>query len=218
MLKKEIDPDWIDRHAEIPEKVIQSLANLGVLGMTIPKEFGGLGMSQNAYCRTAEAISKRCGSTALFINAHQSIGLKALLLFGTKEQRQRWLAPLAKGEALAAFALTEPHAGSDASGVETRAVFDPKKNVYILNGKKQWITNGGLAKVLTVMAQTSVDTPNGPQDKITAFLVTPDMPGFKVTASSLEKVGMRGSKTSQSGISKYGSSCCQHFRADRGRA
>ena len=195
LAEKEIDPDWIDRHAEIPEKLIQALAKLGVLGMTIPQEFGGLGMSQYAYCHTTEAIAKRCGSTALFINAHQSIGLKALLLFGTEEQHRRWLSPLAKGEALAAFALTEPHAGSDASGVETRAVYDPQKNVYILNGQKQWITNGGLAKVLTVMAQTEVKTPAGIQDKITAFLVTPDMPGFKIMDPSLEKVGMRGSKT-----------------------
>ncbi len=192
---KDIDADWIDRHAEIPEKTIRSLAEHGVLGITIPKEFGGLGLSQNAYCHAVEVIAKRCGSTALFINAHQSIGLKALLLFGTEEQRKRWLIPLAKGKALAAFALTEPHAGSDASGVETRAVYDPVKNVYILNGKKQWITNGGIAQVLTVMAQTSVETPQGKQDKITAFLVTPDMPGFKVTDPALEKVGMRGSKT-----------------------
>ena len=195
LAEKEIDPDWIDRHAEIPENVVKALAKLGVLGMTIPKQYSGLGMSQYAYCHIAETIAKHCGSTALFINAHQSIGLKALLLFGTDAQKERWLVPLAKGEALAAFALTEPNAGSDASGVETRAVFDPVKNSYIINGKKQWITNGGLAKVLTVMAQTTIDTPHGKQDKITAFLVTPDMPGFKVTAPALEKVGMRGSKT-----------------------
>ena len=156
LVQKEIDPDWIDRHAEIPDNVIHALANLGVLGITIPKQYGGLGLSQYAYCRSMEAVAKRCGSTALFINADQSIGLKALLLFGTEDQKRR-LTSLAKGEALAAFALTEPNAGSDASGVETRAVYDPAKNAYIINGKKQWITNGGIAKILTVMAQTSVD-------------------------------------------------------------
>ncbi len=142
--EKEINPDWIDRNAELPETVINGLGQLGVLGMTIPEEYCGLGMSQYAYCRVAEVLARRCGSTALFVNAHQSIGLKALLLFGTDEQRKRWLPSLAKGESIAAFALTEPNAGSDASGIETRAVFDPQKNVYRLNGKKQWITNGGI--------------------------------------------------------------------------
>lgn len=191
----EINGDWIDRHAQIPDAVIQGLGRLGVLGMTILKQYGGLGMSQYAYCRTVEILARHCGSTSLFVNAHQSIGLKALLLFGTDQQKQRWLPPLAKGEQFAAFALTEPNAGSDAGGVETTAVFDPQKNRYIINGKKQWITNGSIAKILTVMAQTEVDTPTGKQNKITAFLVTPDMPGFKVTAEALEKVGMRGSKT-----------------------
>lgn len=190
-----IDPVWIDRHAEIPPSVITGLAQLGVLGMTVPKESGGLGMSQHAYCKATEIISGRCASTALFVNAHQSIGLKALLLFGTKEQKEKWLIPLAKGEKLAAFSLTEPNAGSDAAGVETRATFDAEKNVYRINGRKQWTTNGSVAHVLTVMAKTEVETPQGKQDKVTAFLVTPDMPGFKVTAAALEKVGMRGSKT-----------------------
>lgn len=191
----QIDPDWIDRHSEIPPSVIQGLAQLGVLGMTVPKDEGGLGLSQYAYCKANEIIAGRCAATALFVNAHQSIGLKALLLFGTKEQKQRWLVPLAKGEQLAAFSLTEPNAGSDAAGIETRAVFDPSKNSYRINGKKQWTTNGGIAGVLTVMAKTEVETPEGKKDKVTAFLVTPDMPGFKVTAGALEKVGMRGSKT-----------------------
>lgn len=193
--EKEIDPVWIDRNAKIPDSVMQGLGKLGVLGMTIPKEYGGLGMSQYAYCRAAELLAKRCASTALFVNAHQSIGLKALLLFGTEEQRKRWLPPLAKGECIAAFSLTEPNAGSDASGIETRAVFDPQKNVYIINGRKQWTTNGSIAEVLTVMAKTEVETPAGKQDKVSAFLVTPDMPGFKVTEPALEKVGMRGTKT-----------------------
>lgn len=194
--EKNIDPVKIDRQAMIPSQVIEGLGSLGVLGITIPRIYGGLGMSQYAYCRAVEALSRRCGSTALFVNAHQSVGLKALLLFGTHEQRARWLAPLAKGEQIAAFSLTEPNAGSDANGIETRAVLDPVRNVYRINGKKQWTTNGSFADILTVMARTEIDTPQGKQDKITAFLVTPDMPGFKVTATSLEKVGMRGTKTS----------------------
>lgn len=193
--QKQIDGDLIDRNKLIPESVIKGLGDLGMLGLTIPKEFGGKGMSQYAYCRANETIARYCSGTALFVNAHQSIGLKALLLFGTPKQKDRWLEPLATGAQLAAFALTEPNAGSDAAGVETRAVYDPVKKVYRINGQKQWITNGAIAGVLTVMAKTEVETPHGKEDKVTAFLVTPDMPGFKVKAEALEKVGMRGTKT-----------------------
>lgn len=193
--KENINPDWIDRNATIPDAIIQGLSDMGILGMTVPPEYGGLGMSQNAYCRATEILASHCGSTALLVNVHQSIGLRALLLFGTPKQRSRWLPPLSRGEVLAAFSLTEPNAGSDASGVETTAVLDPNRNVYLINGKKQWTTNGSIAGVLTVMAQTEIDTPQGRQKKITAFLVTPDMPGFKITNPSLEKVGMRGTKT-----------------------
>ena len=194
-LDQSLNPDQIDRQAEIPQAVIDGLGKLGILGMTIPQEYGGLGMSQYAYCRAAEEIAKRCGATALFVNAHQSIGLKALLLFGTEEQKKKWLPPLAKGEALAAFSLTEPNAGSDANGVQTKAVFNPQSNTYTIQGRKQWTTNGAIAKMLTVMAKTEVETPKGKEEKVTAFIVTPDMPGFTVLDPALEKVGMRGSKT-----------------------
>ncbi len=192
---KEIDPDWIDRHGEIPASVISGLTKLGVMGMTVSKELGGLGMSQQAYCKVAELLAGRCASTSLFVSVHQSIGLKALILFGTPKQRERWLGPLARAEKIAAFSLTEPNAGSDASGVETRAVYDPVKNVYRITGRKQWTTNGSVAQILTVMAKTEIDTPKGKQDKITAFLVTSDMPGFKVAVPALEKVGHRGTRT-----------------------
>lgn len=192
---QKIDAKKIDREAKIPDEVIQGLADLGVLGMSVPKAFGGLGMSQYAYCRTTEELARRCGSTALFVNVHQSIGMRALLLFGTDKQKERWLPSLARGEKFAAFSLTEPNAGSDANGVETRAVFIPEKNVYRINGIKQWTSNGSIADVLTVMAKTEVDTARGKELKVTAFLVTPDMPGFQVTARSLDKVGMRGTWT-----------------------
>lgn len=191
-IKEKIDPVAIDRNAQIPDEVLKGLGNLGILGMTIPMEYGGLGLSQYAYCKAVEMLAYTCASTALFVNAHQSVGLKALLLFGTEEQKQKWLPPLAKGEQYAAFSLTEPNAGSDAAGIETRAVFDPEKNVYRITGKKQWTTNGSIAGVLTVMAKTKI----GDADKITAFLVTPDMEGFKIIDRSLDKVGMRGSWTS----------------------
>lgn len=195
-MDQNLDPKQIDEQEHIPEKVIEGLARLGVLGMTVPKKFSGLGMTQTAYCQITEKIAQRCNSTALLINAHQSIGLRALLLFGTEEQQNRWLPELAKGETLAAFSLTEAHAGSDASGIETRATYIPEKNVWRLNGRKQWTTNGSIAGVLTVMARTEIDTPQGKQDKITAFLVTPNMPGFKIQEAALKKVGMRGTKTS----------------------
>jgi acyl-CoA dehydrogenase family protein 9 len=191
----QIDPVRIDKEAKIPDEVIKGLSSLGVLGMTVPKEFGGLAMSQNAYCRTIETLARRCGSTALFVSVHQSIGLKALLLYGTEEQKRQWLPSLARGDILAAFSLTEPNAGSDANGIETKAVFDPKKNVYRLNGLKQWTTNGSIAGVLTVMAKTEVKTNLGIKEQVTAFLVTPDMPGFKVRDRSLEKTGFRGTWT-----------------------
>lgn len=191
-----IDPDKIDRQADIPLPLIRELGSLGLLGMTIPKEHGGLGFSHHTYCKAEELLARRCASTALFVNAHQSIGLKGLLLFGTEEQKKRYLPKLASGELIAAFSLTEPNAGSDAAGVQTRATYDPARKVYRLNGIKQWTTNGSIAGLLTVMAQTEMDTPQGKKDKITAFLVTPDMPGFKVRDAALEKVGMRGTRTS----------------------
>lgn len=194
-LDKELDPERIDKEASIPAKLIDALAHLGILGLTIPTAHGGLGLPQYTYCRIIETIARRCASTALFVNAHQSIGLRAILLFGTAAQKERWLPQLASGELIAAFSLTEPNAGSDASAVETQAIWDSERQGWRLNGRKQWTTNGSIAQVLTVMAKTAVDTPRGVEQKVSAFLVTPDMPGFSVTAHALEKVGMRGTKT-----------------------
>ena len=186
--EKEIDPAAIDREAQIPASVIKGLGELGILGLTVPKIFGGLGMSQYSYCRALEQLASHCGSSALLVNAHQSVGLKAIQLFGTEKQQNQWLRPLATGEQLAAFSLTEPNAGSDAAGIETRAEYDRQKKTYRINGRKQWTTNGSIAHVLTLMARTE-------DDKITAFIITPNMPGFKVTAKALEKVGYRGTWT-----------------------
>lgn len=188
-----IDPDQIDRDAEIPASVIKGLGSLGVLGMTISKEHGGAGMSQQSYCRVMEVIGGHCASTGVFVNAHHSIGLRALELFGTEEQKTKWMGPLAAGDKLAAFALTEELAGSDAGNVRTTAEPSPDGLGYIINGGKRWITNGGVADVLTLMARTP--DPNNPDGKITAFLVTPDMKGFKVLEERMEKVGIRGTAT-----------------------
>jgi acyl-CoA dehydrogenase family protein 9 len=195
LIERDLDADWIDRHAMIPDQVIRGLGQIGLMGLTIPARYGGLGMSQYAYCRAMERLSAACASTALMVNAHQSIGLKALVLYGTEEQKARYLPPLARGEQLAAFSLTEPNAGSDVANIQTEAVYLPEKDAYRITGRKQWTTNGAIAGVLTVMAQTEIETPQGPQKKVTAFIVTPDMPGFVVLDQALEKVGMRGTRT-----------------------
>ena len=188
-----IDADKIDRDALIPDSVIHGLGEIGVLGMTIGKQYGGSGMSQQSFCRVMEVIGGHCGSTSVFVNAHHSIGIRALELFGTDEQKEKWMAPMMTGKKLAAFALTEPHAGSDAGNVRTRAEPTEDGSAYIINGDKRWITNGGIADCLTVMARTP--DPAEPDGKITAFLVTPDMAGFEVVEERMEKVGIRGTAT-----------------------
>ncbi len=187
-----IDHVKIDREARIPDDVVRGLGDLGVLGMTIPKEYGGMGFNQQQYLRTMEILGGHCASTAVFVNAHHSIGCRALVLFGTKEQQEKWLPGLLNGTKLAAFALTEPEAGSDAGGVRTTATPTEDGTAYLLNGIKHYITNGGIADVLTVMART----PDGKGGtKVTAFLVTPDMPGFEVIEARAEKCGIRGTAT-----------------------
>jgi len=191
--EEKIDAAAIDRQADIPPAVIAGLGELGVLGMTAPKEMGGRGFSQMGYCRIMEVIGGHCSATAVFVNAHQSIGIRALVLFGTPEQQRRWLPDLVTGRSLAAFALTEPEAGSDAANVQTTATPTPDGSGFILNGQKRYITNGGIAKVLTVMARTPVA--GSSETKVTAFIVTPDMPGFKVLEERMDKCGIRGTAT-----------------------
>jgi alkylation response protein AidB-like acyl-CoA dehydrogenase len=192
-LDEHLDPVAIDRNADIPRHLIDGLAHTGVLGMTAPKEYGGRGFSQRAYCKILEEIGARCASTSVFTNAHHSIGIRALLLFGTREQKQRWLPPLVSGEQLAAFALTEEQAGSDAANVQTTATPSEDGSHFILNGEKRYITNASIAHVLTVMARTPV--PGSDKTSITAFLVTPDMPGFMMLEPRMEKLGIRGTAT-----------------------
>jgi len=192
---REIDAARIDREADIPRSVIDGLAGLGVLGMTAPREWGGRGFSQMGYCRIMEVIGGHCASTAVFVNAHHSIGIRALVLFGTAEQKSRWLPQLARGEKLAAFALTEEQAGSDASNVQTTARPSEDGQTYYLNGTKRYITNGAIADVLTVMARTPGTKPG--DSRVTAFLVTPDLPGFEVVEARMPKCGIRGTATAK---------------------
>ena len=192
-LDEKVDAVAIDRDAEIPSEVVQGLGQLGVLGMTAPKDCGGLGFSQSACVKMLEMIGGHCSSTSVFVNAHHSIGIRALLLFGTEEQKKKWLPGLVTGRQLAAFALTEPEAGSDAANVQMTATPSADGKTYLLNGQKRYITNGGIAQVLTVMARTPVA--NSTETKITAFLVTPDMPGFEVLEARMPKCGIRGTAT-----------------------
>lgn len=190
-----LNADEIDRQARIPDEVIRALGELGVLGACLPESAGGMGLSQTDYCRILEILGGTCGSTALFVNAHHSIGPRALVLFGSEEQQQKYLPKSATGEHISAFALTEPQAGSDAANVQTTAVETPDGTGWKLNGEKRWITNGGVADVLTVMARTAV--PGSDETKISAFIVTPDMRGFEVVEQRMEKLGVRGTATSR---------------------
>ncbi|MEO6969415.1 MAG: acyl-CoA dehydrogenase family protein [Chthoniobacterales bacterium] len=193
-LDEHLDPEEIDQQADIPRHVIDGLGRVGVLGMTAPKAVGGRGFSQMAYCKVLEEIGARCASTAVFTNAHHSIGIRALLLFGTKEQQAKWLPKLMNGEQLAAFALTEAEAGSDAANVQTQAQPSEDGSHYVLNGEKRYITNASIAQVLTVMARTP-DPKKPGKTAITAFLVTPDMEGFEMLEPRMPKLGIRGTAT-----------------------
>jgi len=192
-LDEHLDAAEIDRQADIPRSVIDGLGRVGVLGMTAPKEYGGRGFSQMANCKVLEEIGKRCASTSVFVNAHHSIGIRALLLFGTHEQKRKWLPKLVTGEQLGAFALTEREAGSDAANVQMQARPSEDGSHFILNGEKRYITNAAIAHELTVMARTPV--PGSDKTAVSAFLVTPDMPGFEMLEQRMPKMGIRGTAT-----------------------
>ncbi len=190
-----LDPEKIDRDADIPLHLIMHLGRIGLLGMTAPREVGGRSFSQLAYCRLMQELGSRCSSTSIFVNAHHSIGMRGLLLFGSEDQKRMWLPDLVSGNKIAAFALTEAQAGSDAANVQTTATLSDDGQSYILNGTKRYITNGAIADLLTVMARTPV--PDRNDTAITAFLVTPDMPGFSVVEPRMEKLGIRGTATAR---------------------
>ena len=193
-LKAEVDPEKIDAEERIPQHVIDGLGQLGVLGLTVPTEYGGGGFSHTSYCRVLEHIAMHCTSTAVLVGAHQSIGLKALMLMGTDAQKREFLPRLARGEILAAFCLSEPEVGSDAANVQTHATLSDDGSHFILNGEKKFATNAAIAGFMTVMAKTPVTDENGKtRDKVTAFIITPDLPGFEIVSPNRSKMGIRGS-------------------------
>lgn len=189
-----VDSAKIDREHEIPSQVMDGLKGMGLFGLQIPTEYGGVGLSTTAYTRVMQEVGGADPSIAVMLGAHQSIGLKAILLFGTPEQKAKYLPKLATGEQVAAFALTEPGAGSDAAAIKTRAELSPDGSHYILNGSKIWITNGGYADVFTVFARTSA-LEEGAKPKITAFIVERGM-GVK-SGPNEHKLGIRGSSTTE---------------------
>ncbi len=178
-LREEVDSDRIDREGEIPEPVIQGLRDLGAFGIKIPREYGGLGLSQLSYMKAIELVSSVDGSLTALLSAHQSIGVpQPLKMFGTDAQKKKYFPRLAKG-AISAFALTEHGVGSDPAAMETTAILDD--DTWILNGEKLWCTNGTNAELLVVMARTPSQMVKGREKKqITAFIVEADWPGVEV--------------------------------------
>ena len=185
-----INSDAIDETESVPEAVIRAFASAGFLGLTIPRKYGGLELSATAYARFFEELSATDASLAVLVGVHCGLGSKAVVLFGNDEQKERYLPPLARGEFLAAYALTEPETGSDAQNIVTRAVRDGDE--WILNGRKIWIGNGHRAGVIATFAQTDTERHGEKVQRPTAFLIRPDMRGFEV-AGTVRKLGIRGS-------------------------
>lgn len=182
----------IDINEEVPREIIRKAAELGMMGVPFPQEYGGMGAGELGYCILMEEIGRVCTSTASVIGAHTGIGAMAIYLDGTPEQKKKYLTPLARGEKIAAFALTEANAGSDAAAIRTRAVRDGDD--FILTGSKMFITNGPIADIVSVMAVT--DPSLGPRGGITAFIVEMDWKGCSVGKVE-DKMGIRGSGTSE---------------------
>lgn len=174
----------IDEEGKIPENLLKQLGELGVLGISFPENYGGGGFGEVGYCIAQEEIARGCMSTATVIGAHQSIGANVIYLGGSEEQKKKYLVPLASGEKLAAFCLTEAQAGSDSFNLKTKA--EKVGDEWVLNGEKLWITNGGIADVVSVFART----PKG----ISAFIVETSNNGF-FAGPAEKKMGIKGSST-----------------------
>jgi len=187
--KAEIAPKAaeIDKTERFPIETFEKMGKLGLLGLPIPEEYGGAGADMTSYCLAVEEIGYACGGTGLSYEAHVSLACVPLMLYGNEEQKQKYLIPLAAGEGLGSFGLTEPSAGSDAGGTRTTAVLDGDE--WVINGTKIFITNGGYAKTVVMTALTDKENRG-----ISAFIMPTDTPGFSVS-KAYEKMGMRGSNT-----------------------
>src|SRR5581483_2382405 len=187
-----IDSAKFDEEETIPEPIITALAQNDLLALTIPKEYGGLGLSSIAYARVFGEISRLDPSLAVLIGVHCGLGSKAIVLFGNEEQKRTYLPRLARGETLAAYALTEPDIGSDAQNIKTTARLSDDGSHWVLNGRKQWIGNGQRAGVIATFAQTPTERRGERVNRPTAFIIRPDMRGFTVDGT-FRKMGIRGS-------------------------
>ncbi len=190
---KEIGPvaDEYDRHAGFPENTVKGMARLGLMGLTVPKEYGGTFTDTLSYAIAVEEVSRVCGGHGLLLAAHNSLGNAHIAMFGSEEQKKKYLPPIARGESLSAWGLTEPGAGSDAGGTQTTAVLQGDK--YILNGSKLFITSGNVASTFVIMAST--DKSKGTRG-ISAFIVERKTPGFRVGELE-DKLGVRASSTAE---------------------
>ena len=183
----------VDETEEFPRGTVEKMAKNGFLGIPVPKEYGGQGCDPLTYAMCVEELSKVCGTTGVIVSAHTSLCCDPIMTFGTEEQKQKYLVPLAKGEKLGAFGLTEPGAGTDAQGQQTKAVADGDD--YIINGSKIFITNGKEADVYVIFAVTGVIEKRGRKIKeITSFIVEKGTPGFTFGTKE-KKMGIRGSST-----------------------
>ena len=187
-----INSAQFDDEETIADEVIEAMADAGLLAIATPKEFGGLGLSVSSYARVFGAIASIDPSLGVFMGVHCGLCTKAIVLFANHEQKVRYLPALARGETLGAYALTEPETGSDAQHIVSRAERSPDGNGWILNGRKHWIGNGHRAGVLVTFAQTPIERDGKMIQRPTAFIIRPDMPGFRVVRT-VRKMGIRGS-------------------------
>ena len=193
--EKEVKPlaQEVDETEVFPRVPVEKMAKAGFMGIPIPKEYGGQGADVLTYAMCVEELSKVCGTTGVIVSAHTSLCCDPILTFGTEEQKQKYLVPLAKGEKLGAFGLTEPGAGTDAQGQQTKAVLDGDE--WVLNGSKIFITNGKEADVYVIFAVTGMIEKRGKMMKeISAFIVEKGTPGFTFGTKE-NKMGIRGSST-----------------------
>lgn len=193
----EYDPLKADLNEAIDEKELNLLKDLGGYGLQVPVEYGGAGLNNTQYARLGELMGARDLAVGIILGAHQSIGYKGILLYGDEKQKEKYLHDLACGKKMAAFALTEPGSGSDASSIKTRAELSPDGSHYILNGSKIWISNGGIADVFTVFAKTPYQNSAGEvKDKVTAFIVERAFGGVS-NGPPEKKMGIKASNTAE---------------------